>query len=111
MKSSAVGYRLRPRALVDVEEIVEQLRGAGDPLLALRFIEAAQATFESLAFAPKAYPRFESADARLQGMRFRPLTGSFERYLVFYRLDDENWVEVARVVHAARDLRRVLDVS
>ena len=96
--------------LVDLEEIVGQVRDAGDPLLALRFIEAAQATFESVAFAPKAYSRFEADQARLQGMRYRPLSGSFDRYLVFYRLDDENWVEVARVVHAARDLRRVLGV-
>lgn len=94
--------------LADVEGIVDYLRDSGDPLRALRFIEAAQATFESLAYAPKAYPRFETNSEDLQGLRWRPLTGSFDRYLAFYGLDGENQVEVVRVVHGAQDLRRAL---
>ena len=108
MQSSVDGYRLRPAARVDVEGIIDHLRDAGDPLLALRFTEAAQATFESLVFAPLAYRRFETDKTELVGLRWRPLTGSFETYLAFYRLDAENWVDVVRVIHAVRDLRRVL---
>ena len=111
MKSSVDEYLLRPAALADIDGIVEYLRDARDPFVAIRFIEAAQATFEHLTFAPNAYPEFKTTNQRLEGLRWRPLTGSFDRYLVFYRLDEQGRVEVMRVVHGSQDLRRVLDAD
>lgn len=99
-------YRLTPAAIADLEAIVDFLNQR-DPVAAVRFVEASQATFEQLAFAPLAYPRLRTTRSRLMDLRWRPLTGAFRRYLVFYRGSDEH-VDIVRVVHSARDIERAL---
>jgi len=101
-------YRLSPAAVVDMEAIVDYLRER-NPLAAVRFIESAQATFEHVAFMPLAYPKLRTDTAALADSRWRPLTGAFRRYLVFYRVAGEGLVDVVRLLHSARDLDRVLD--
>lgn len=44
---------------------------------------------------------------RLAGLRVWPVPG-FRRLLIFYRVTT-NTVDVARVLHSARDVRRALD--
>jgi toxin ParE1/3/4 len=100
-------YLVRPAANADIEAIVDYLRQR-NPLAAVRFVEAAQATFEYLAEMPRAYPRLGCDDPRLADVRRRPLTGAFHRYLVFYRVTDEDDVDVVRVLHSARDIVRIL---
>ena len=41
-------------------------------------------------------------------MRSRPLSGAFDRYVVFYRVVDEDLVDVVRLLHSAQDLQRIL---
>jgi plasmid stabilization system protein ParE len=41
-------------------------------------------------------------------MRWRALTGAFGRYLVFYRVGDDDAVNVVRVLHSARDILSIL---
>lgn len=100
-------YVVRPAAHADIEAIVDYLRER-NPLAAVRFVEAAQATFEYLADMPRAYPRLGWDDPRLADMRRRPLTGAFHRYLVFYLVTEAGTVDVVRVLHSARDIVRIL---
>ena len=100
-------YRLRPAAVEDIETIIDYLRER-NPVAAVRFVEAAQATFEHIAFMANAYPTVRTATPALAEMRWRPLTGSFDRYLVFYRVAGEDQVDVVRVLHSARDLDPIL---
>jgi plasmid stabilization system protein ParE len=90
-----------------MESVVDTLRER-NPVAAVRFVEAAQATFEHVAFMPFAYPELATQRPALAGMRWRPLTGSFDRYLVFYRVTDGGVVIVVRVLHSARDLDHIL---
>jgi toxin ParE1/3/4 len=47
--------------------------------------------------------------AELHGLRILPLP-NFEKYILFYRLkEDENVVEIVRIVHGARDIPGVFD--
>jgi toxin ParE1/3/4 len=100
-------YRLYPSANADMDALVDYLRER-NPVAAVRFVEAAQATFEHVCEAPRGYPEFRSADRTLQGLRWRPLSGAFHRYLIFYRISSDEIVDVVRVLHSARDLERVL---
>jgi toxin ParE1/3/4 len=100
-------YRLRPAAVEDMEAIIDHLRER-NPVAAVRFVEAAQATFEHVAFMPLAYSRIHPTKPALADIRKRPLTGAFKRYLVFYRVVDDGNVDVVRLLHSARDLDRTL---
>ena len=100
-------YRLSPAAVEDMEAIIDYLRER-NPVAAVRFIEAAQGTFEHVASMPLAYPKMRTTKTALADMRWRPLTGAFNRYLVFYRVADGDLVDVVRLLHAARDLDRIL---
>lgn len=68
---------------------------------ALRFIDAAQATFELLARTPELGELCRFRSPRAAGVRVWRIKG-FERYLVFYR-PTEAGIRVVRVLHAARD--------
>jgi toxin ParE1/3/4 len=73
---------------------------------ALRFYDAAAATFEKLARTPRLGEQRESSDPRLSGLRVWRVEG-FPNHLIFYRPIDGG-IEVIRVLHAARDIDRVL---
>lgn len=57
---------------------------------------------------PRAYPKLRTKTPELRDLRWRALTGAFNRYLVFYRVDADDLVDIVRLVHSARDLGRVL---
>lgn len=99
-------YRVSPAAAEDMNAIVDYLRERS-PIAAVRFVEAAQATFEHLTHAASAYPRGKWADPRLAEVRSRPLTGAFHRYIVFY-VERPRSVDIVRVLHSARDVERIL---
>jgi toxin ParE1/3/4 len=100
-------YRLSPAAVEDMEAIIDYLRER-NPVVGVRFVEAAQATFEHIAFMPLAYPRMPTEKPQLADMRWRPLTGAFDRYLVFYRVFDDDLVDVVRLLRSSRNIGRVL---
>ncbi|WP_052556676.1 type II toxin-antitoxin system RelE/ParE family toxin [Enhygromyxa salina] len=99
-------YRLTPAARDDMNAIVDYLRER-NPVAAIRFVEAAQATFEHICQASSAYPRLGWGGPRLAFLRWRPLTGAFNRYLVFYHEGDD-YFDVVRVLHSARNIERIL---
>ena len=100
-------YRLRPAAGRDLEAIVDYL-AQRSPIAAVRFVEAAQATFEHIGFMPEAFPAAPTRKAGLKGIRWRALTGAFTRYAVFYRAEG-TYVDVVRVLHLARDIEAIFE--
>jgi|SRR6516165_5223118 toxin ParE1/3/4 len=75
--------------------------------VALRFLHAAQETFELLATQPEIGRVTAYRNPLLAGMRVFPVK-SFENYLVFYR-PIRDGIEVVRVIHGARDASRVFE--
>lgn len=69
---------------------------------ALRFLDAAEATFEFLARNRGAGQRCGFVGAQLAGIRVWLVDG-FRNHLVFYRSTDSG-IQVVRVLHGARDI-------
>ena len=75
--------------------------------VAERFVASAEATFDQLAGMPEIGTRYEHNHPALADLRFLPLSPPFKRFLVFYRPVADG-IEIARVLHGARDLRSIL---
>ena len=90
----------------DLDELFLYI-GRTSPEAAVRFFDAAQATFAQLAAAPHlgGPPAFRAS--RLEGIRVWRVRG-FERHLVFYR-PIANGIEVVRVLHGARDIATLFE--
>ena len=71
-----------------------------------RFLTATENAFQFLAENPSAGRLREFSNARLSGIRMWPIRG-FDKHLIFYR-DLSDAVEIIRVLHAARDIDRIL---
>jgi toxin ParE1/3/4 len=91
---------ISPRAAADLEEIADYI-ARDNPLRAASFVAELEAKCRAVAAAPDLYPaRADLApDVRMAVHR---------RYLVFYRdLPGEDTVRIERVLHGARDVRRL----
>lgn len=75
-----------------------------------RFLEAAQRTFSLLSAQPEAGTRYLTDRPELHGLRRFPLSGGFEKTLVFY-LPAENGIDVLRVLHGSQDLQNLLSAA
>ena len=73
--------------------------------IALRFLDAAEVTFATLARKPSLGGSWESDNPMYHNMRVWPIKG-FENHLIFFRAI-EGGIEVIRVLHAARDIESV----
>lgn len=94
------------RANGDVDEIAAHI--AIDHLpAALRFLDAAEKSFDLLAEFPGLGPKWDPPIRKFPELRFWPIKG-FRNYLVIYR-PVSNTVEILRVLHGAREIGRVLD--
>ncbi len=96
--------RLAVRDVVEIADYLAALRTrleAGE-----RFYDAADRTFRRLARMPRIGTLWGDEDPELEEVRFFPVT-RYRRYLVFYR-PIEGGIEILRVLHGARDLRRIL---
>jgi toxin ParE1/3/4 len=74
---------------------------------ALRFLDAAERTFASLARLPRIGKSRKVKSYIFADVRQVPITG-FEKHLVFYR-PIKGGIEILRVLHGARDLRKIID--
>src|SRR5438105_1418643 len=98
------GLRVRPSADADVDEIAAYIaRDSAEQ--AMRFYDAVNATYKMILEDPKRWAPYGFTDPRLSDVRKRSVLG-FPNHLVFYRIDAD-MVEVARVLHGARDLPAV----
>ena len=75
------------------------------PQAAIRFLDAAEASFRLLADMPELGERQQFEQEKLAGLRAWQVRG-FENYLIFYQ-PVEHGIEVIRVLHAARDIAAV----
>jgi toxin ParE1/3/4 len=99
-------YRVLPAADRDLDDQAAYLAREASLDKALRFYDAASATFERIARMPGIGELRESANARLEGLRVSRIEG-FEKHLIFYRVGDAG-IDIVRVIHGARDIDRIL---
>jgi toxin ParE1/3/4 len=96
----------RPQVAFDLIEQADYI--ARDNLdAALRYLDAAEATFRDLAQQPTLGSRCILDSPRAAGL-LRWRVGGFENYLIFYRPID-NGIEIVRVIHGAWDIEAVLE--
>ncbi len=97
----------RPQAERDLNEIEEDLANRASPQVALRFVQAADRTWDLLERMPEIGAPRRYRNRRLFGLRMWPMR-RFENYLVFYRPLKRS-VDVVRILHASRDIRRLFE--
>ncbi len=100
-------YHVLPAADRDLDDQAAYLATEASLETALRFYDAASITFGKIVSMPSIGERWPSANPRLAGLRVWRIEG-FEKHLIFYRAADIG-IEVIRVIHAARDIDRVLE--
>ena len=93
-------------ALSDLNEQAKYIQ-RDSPEAAIRFLAAAETSFQLLATMPELGQRQEFGRAELAELRAWQVRG-FENYVIFYR-PIERGIEVLRVLHAARDIAAILD--
>lgn len=96
----------KPAARIDLAGCYAYI-GARNPDAARRFRLAAEATFAALACSPGIGAPYEVANPRLQGLRSAQVR-RFRNYLIFY-LPVAGGIDVIRVLHAARNIRAILE--
>lgn len=101
--------RVLPGADADVDEAAIYYADHGGLEVGLRFLRAVQEAYAFIRENPEAGPRGRYRNRRLRELRRWPVPG-FESYLVFYR-PTEDGVEVARVLHGARDIESILQAD
>ncbi len=99
----------RPAARVDVVEIAVYLGTEATPEIADRFVAALARAYERLAAMPHIGSPYRSTKVGLRNLRKWPVPG-FSNHLIFYRPIADG-VEVIRVLHASRDLIRLLELE
>jgi len=97
-----------PQTRDDLVEIAQYI-ARNDLRAAMRFLDAAERTFEQLAGSPELGARSEFLSPFLAGVR-RWRIRKFEHYLIFYR-PVSGGIEVIRVLHGARDIDAVFEVD
>jgi toxin ParE1/3/4 len=99
-------YSVSPAADRDMDDQADYLATEASLETALRFYDAAAATFGKLAQMPGLGEQWDSPNPRLAGLRVWRIEG-FAKHLIFYR-SAEDGIEIVRVLHGARDLDTVL---
>lgn len=100
-------WKARRAADHDVDGIADFI-AARNPDAAERFVIRVKESFELLAEFPQAGRARRARSPELEGLRCWPLGGRFSNYLILY-LERDFGVEILRVLHAARDVDRVVD--
>jgi toxin ParE1/3/4 len=91
------------RAEDDAEEIWRSI-AEDNPKAAEAFLNAVEEAVAILSTTPAIGSLRYFYHSELQGLRLWPLK-KFEKYLMFYRLkEEERVIEIVRIVHGARDL-------
>lgn len=97
---------ITPKASEDIDELFAYI--AQDNYdAALKFFDATRLTFSQLAKNPGIGSSCKSVNSRLVDMRKWAVKG-FAKYLIFYLYTDE-YIEIVRVIHAARDISAIFE--
>jgi toxin ParE1/3/4 len=97
---------IKPQVYFDLDEIAAWMQ-RDDPKVALRFLDAAEATFQSLAEFPGMGAPFRVRNPRWASLRSFPIQG-FPNHLVFY-VPIAGGIDVVRVLHGARNLPPIFE--
>ena len=89
-----------PRADADLEEIGDSI-ALNSPAAAKKVVAQLRIRALKIGYMPRAYPPRGDLSPGLRAMNWRP-------YIVFFRVT-RTQVEVARIVHGARDLNRLFE--
>ena len=92
-------------AMQDVVEITDYLAMRTSLAASDRFVDAVDRTCQRLARLPGIGSRWDDDEIDPMEARFFPVL-RYPKYLVFYR-QMEGGIEILRVLHGARDLRRI----
>jgi toxin ParE1/3/4 len=98
----------KPAARIDLAACYAYI-GERNHDAAHRFLLAAEATFAALARTPGIGERYSTTNPRLMGLRVARVR-RFKNYVIFY-LPIPEGIDVIRVLHAARDVKRVLETE
>ena len=96
----------RPLARLDLIEIADYI-AKNNFNAAMRFLAAAESTFEQLRCRPALGATGEYSVPFLRNMRRWRVAG-FTNYLIFYFVTDSA-VEIVRVIHGARDIESLFE--
>jgi toxin ParE1/3/4 len=102
-------YALLPSAKTDIGACYDYL-DQRNPDAARRFVDAVEETCGLIALSPFGYPVIEPPKNAMPmpvPLRKRTIKG-FERYLVFYFIDNDGKVHILRVLHGARDISSIV---
>ena len=102
-----VVYRT-PQTRFDLRQIAQYI-AHDDRRAAIRFLDAAETTFQQLAESPELGSLGEFQSPALSGVR-RWRVKRFTNYLIFYRPLADG-IEVLRVLHGARDIDAIFDAD
>jgi toxin ParE1/3/4 len=97
---------IRNRATQDLRQQANYLLSNVSTGAAEQFLEQTEATFDRILTVPRIGKSLDFLSERMGEVRQWRIK-NFQDYLVFYRLQDE-WVEILRVLHGARDLDNIL---
>jgi plasmid stabilization system protein ParE len=97
------GYRTLPKADDDLIEGARWIR-ADNSQAARRFLDAAFEAFDRLAKFPESGPQARFKNRRLTGVRFCVLPPPFNRWLIFYRINNDE-IEILRVIYGTQNWR------
>lgn len=92
-----------PRAYEDLDEIKRYIE-EDDPEAAVNVVLGIIERAEQLREFPESGPLMR--EKRWANDQMRVLVA--DSYLIFYRVDDSEWISVIRILHAARDYLHIL---
>ncbi len=98
-----------PRAESDLIGCYAYLGEEASIQTADRFLNAVEKTLNLIATSPGIGATHQTNKLQLAGLRVLAVS-KFKRYLLFYRAFDDR-IELVRVLHGARDIRRILDAE
>ncbi|HEY9669412.1 MAG TPA: type II toxin-antitoxin system RelE/ParE family toxin [Coleofasciculaceae cyanobacterium] len=103
-----MSYRLvvKDKATQDLRQLANYILVNGNADVAVKFLNAAEVTFEQFLKTPRIGKVTELVVSRLGEIRQWRIK-DFKDYLIFYRIQDTT-VEILRIFHGARDLADVL---
>lgn len=95
-----------PQVFDDLVNCAERI-AEGNEEVAVRFIDAFDASVERLRQFPHIGTRCRFRSVELQGLR-RWFVQGFEKYLIFYQVIGDT-LEIVRLIHSSRDIETALE--
>ena len=103
----SLGYSIRPKADLDIDEIADYLTEQSSLNMALKFLSEAHRSFALIASQPGIGWRCKMGNSRLKTVRIFRVSAPFEDYLIFYKPQGKR-IEILRLLHGSQNLENLL---